>query len=51
MTVLGGLPFPITIAAHGTAFDVADTGATNLEPIRRAVHIAVQIAGRLNGAA
>ena len=29
ITVLGGLPFPVTTAAHGTAFDIAGKGKAN----------------------
>ena len=36
VTVLGGLPVPITTPAHGTAFDIAGRNAANVEPSRHA---------------
>ena len=36
VTFLGGLPFPITTPAHGTAFDIAGQGKANPEGTRRA---------------
>ncbi len=36
VSVLGGLPVPVTTPAHGTAFDIVGTNAANVEPSRRA---------------
>ena len=36
MTVLGGLPVPITTPAHGTAYDIAGKNVAAVEPARRA---------------
>ncbi len=36
VTVLGGLPVPITTPAHGTAYDIAGKNIANIEPARRA---------------
>jgi 4-hydroxythreonine-4-phosphate dehydrogenase len=44
VTVLGGLPIPITTPAHGTAFDIAGQGKANPEAIRRAFLIACRMA-------
>jgi 4-hydroxythreonine-4-phosphate dehydrogenase len=44
VTVIGGLPFPITTPAHGTAYDIAGQGIANLEPTRRAFEIACRMA-------
>jgi 4-hydroxythreonine-4-phosphate dehydrogenase len=46
VTLLGGLPIPITTPAHGTAYDIAGRGIANLEPTRRAFDIAVRMATR-----
>ncbi len=40
VTVLGGLPMPITTPAHGTAYDIAGKGIANLVPTIRAFEIA-----------
>lgn len=36
VTVLGGLPVPITTPAHGTAYDIAGKNVAAVEPARRA---------------
>ncbi len=36
VSVLGGLPVPVTTPAHGTAFDIVGTNVANVEPSRRA---------------
>ncbi|MBF2759174.1 MAG: 4-hydroxythreonine-4-phosphate dehydrogenase PdxA [Ectothiorhodospiraceae bacterium AqS1] len=36
VTVLGGLPVPITTPAHGTAYDIARKNVAAVEPARRA---------------
>jgi 4-hydroxythreonine-4-phosphate dehydrogenase len=46
VTLLGGLPVPITTPAHGTAYDIAGRGIANVEPTRRAFDIAVRMAAR-----
>ncbi|MEM7030260.1 MAG: 4-hydroxythreonine-4-phosphate dehydrogenase PdxA [Chloroflexota bacterium] len=43
VTVHGGLPIPITTPAHGTAFDIVGQGIANIEPMRLAFNIAVQM--------
>ncbi len=44
VTVLGGLPMPITTPAHGTAYDIAGKGVANLVPTIRAFEIACKMA-------
>ncbi len=44
VTVLWGLPFPVTTPAHGTAFDIVGTRRARLEPSLRAVRIALAMA-------
>jgi 4-hydroxythreonine-4-phosphate dehydrogenase len=49
VTVLGGLPFPVTTPAHGTAFDIAGSNTARAEPSRRAFLMACDMAeSRLN---
>lgn len=45
VTVLAGLPFPVTTAAHGTAFDIVGQGIANPEPMARAFDMALRLAG------
>ena len=45
VTVLAGLPFPVTTAAHGTAFDIVGQGKANPEPMVRAFEMALRLAG------
>ncbi|NIR61758.1 MAG: 4-hydroxythreonine-4-phosphate dehydrogenase, partial [Gammaproteobacteria bacterium] len=45
VTVLAGLPFPVTTPAHGTAFDIVGRGVANAEPIGCAFDMAVRLAG------
>jgi 4-hydroxythreonine-4-phosphate dehydrogenase len=40
VTVLGGLPIPVTTPAHGTAYDIAGRGIANDRALRRAFEIA-----------
>lgn len=40
VTVQGGLPFPVTTPAHGTAFDIAGSGRAEVGAIRAAFEIA-----------
>ncbi len=44
VTVLGGLPIPITTPAHGTAFDIAGRGIANVEATAQAFAIACAMA-------
>ena len=41
-----GLPFPRTSPDHGTAFDIAGTGAADPASMREAIELAVRLAGR-----
>ncbi|MCG8354639.1 MAG: 4-hydroxythreonine-4-phosphate dehydrogenase PdxA, partial [Kiloniellales bacterium] len=41
VSVLGGLPVPVTTPAHGTAFDIVGRNRANVEPARRAFLMAV----------
>jgi len=41
VTVLGGLPIPVTTPAHGTAYDIAGQGIANDQALKRAFEIAV----------
>jgi 4-hydroxythreonine-4-phosphate dehydrogenase len=43
VTLLGGLPLPITTPAHGTAFDIAGKGVATAGAIREAFAIAVRL--------
>ncbi len=45
VTVLAGLPFPVTTPAHGTAFDIVGRGVASSEAIGRAFDVAVRLAG------
>jgi len=40
VTLLGGLPIPITTPAHGTAYDIAGKGVANDQALKRAFEIA-----------
>ncbi len=40
VTVLGGIPYPITTAAHGTAFDIAGKGVADSGAFRNAFDLA-----------
>lgn len=44
VTLLAGLPFPITTPAHGTAFDIAGKGIASTGPIEEAFAIAARLA-------
>jgi 4-hydroxythreonine-4-phosphate dehydrogenase len=48
VTLLGGLPVPITTPAHGTAFDIAGKGVASVGPIQEAFAIAARLAGTLH---
>ncbi len=45
VTVLAGLPFPVTTPAHGTAFDIVGQGSANPEPISHAFAVALNLIG------
>jgi len=44
VTALGGYPFPITTAAHGSAYDIAGKGIANPGAMRNAMEIAIHMA-------
>ena len=44
VSVLSGLPFPMTTPAHGTAFDIVGRNRANVEPARRAFMMCAQMA-------
>ena len=44
MTVQGGLPFPVTTPAHGTAFDIAGEGIADPGAFIAAFQVAVDMA-------
>ncbi len=50
VTVHGGLPFPITTPAHGTAFDIVGKGTANPEALLRAFLLACKMGMAKRGA-
>ena len=44
VSVLSGLPFPLTTPAHGTAFDIVGQNKANPEPMRRALLMVARMA-------
>ncbi len=44
VTILGGLPFPVTTPAHGTAFDIAGKGVAKTDATEQALAIAAKMA-------
>jgi 4-hydroxythreonine-4-phosphate dehydrogenase len=44
ITILAGLPVPITTPAHGSAFDIAGTGAARVDALRQAYQTACAMA-------
>jgi 4-hydroxythreonine-4-phosphate dehydrogenase len=44
ITILAGLPVPITTPAHGSAFDIAGTGAARVDALRQAYLTACRMA-------
>jgi 4-hydroxythreonine-4-phosphate dehydrogenase len=44
ITILAGLPVPITTPAHGSAFDIAGTGAARVDALRQAYRTACRMA-------
>ncbi len=49
VSVLVGLPFPITTPAHGTAFDIVGQNKAEVEPARRAFMTVVRLAQSRSG--
>ena len=49
VSVLAGLPYPITTPAHGTAFDIAGKGRAKSNAMEQAVIIAAKMAGWRQG--
>lgn len=45
VTVQGGLPFPVTTPAHGTAFDIAGRGRADVGAARAAFDLACALSG------
>ena len=44
VTALGGYPFPVTTAAHGSAYDIAGKGVAHPGAMRNAMEIAIRMA-------
>ena len=44
VTVVGGLPIPVTTPAHGTAFDIAGQGKANVGATRSAFDLLIRLA-------
>ena len=44
VTLMGGFPFPICTAAHGTAYDIAGRGVANPGAMRNAILLAARMA-------
>ncbi|MBI2001069.1 MAG: 4-hydroxythreonine-4-phosphate dehydrogenase PdxA, partial [candidate division NC10 bacterium] len=44
VTVLGGLPIPVTTPAHGTAFDIVGKGKADVGAFQAALRMAVRMA-------
>ncbi len=49
VSVLAGLPFPITTPAHGTAFDIVGQNKAKVEPARRAFLTVARLASSRTG--
>jgi 4-hydroxythreonine-4-phosphate dehydrogenase len=49
VTLLGGFPFPVLTAAHGSAYDIAGKGVANPGAMRAAVLLAARMATRREG--
>ena len=48
VTALGGYPFPVTTAAHGSAYDIAGKGVANPGAMRNAMVLAARMATARN---
>ena len=46
VTLMGGFPFPICTAAHGTAYEIAGKGVANIGATRASLLLAAQMATR-----
>jgi 4-hydroxythreonine-4-phosphate dehydrogenase len=46
VTLLGGFPFPVLTAAHGSAYDIAGKGVANPGAMREALLLAARMGGR-----
>lgn len=46
VTLMGGFPFPICTAAHGTAYEIAGKGVANIGATRAALLLAAKMAAR-----
>jgi len=46
VTVLGGLPYPVTTPAHGTAHDIAGKGQANLGSMVAAFNMLMSLTAR-----
>lgn len=51
VTIMGGLPLPITTPAHGSAFDIAGKGVANANAMRQALDIACRMSRTRRSAA
>ena len=51
VTVQGGIPFPVTTPAHGTAFDIAGSGTADVGATRAAFDIACNMVSHWESAA
>jgi 4-hydroxythreonine-4-phosphate dehydrogenase len=51
VTLMGGFPFPICTAAHGTAYDIAGKGIAHPGAMRNAILLAARMASRENATA
>jgi 4-hydroxythreonine-4-phosphate dehydrogenase len=49
VTLLGGFPFPVLTAAHGSAYDIAGKGVANPGAMRAAVLLAARMGGQREG--
>lgn len=47
VTLMGGFPFPICTAAHGTAYDIAGKGVAHPGAMRNAILLAARMAARM----
>jgi 4-hydroxythreonine-4-phosphate dehydrogenase len=50
VTLLGGFPFPVLTAAHGSAYDIAGKGVANPGAMREALLLAARMGGRRRAA-
>ena len=48
VTVVGGMPYPITTPAHGTAFDIAGKGQAKTSAFENALKLAVRMTAKEN---